>query len=161
MPSVFSPDAGTQPPTTPWVGIANGAGSLGPQFNGVTAVTALFNQLIATFPNLNYVPAPNTPHCYSTNDGNTINGNTITVQTVLYTGTLQQKWFPRGHKAYSLPLSEIDPDPLGAAQSTLPACAVFTFDANHLISQLGIYLDRWQMAADLWPGKHYRPFPQP
>ena len=52
----------------------------------------------------------------------------------------------------------------------MPACVVFTFDPtvsnNPLIINLAIFMDRWQMAADLWPntgkGKHQpRPFPTP
>jgi hypothetical protein len=71
-------------------------------------------------------------------------------------------WNPQTFSSnfYSLPLSGIDPDPKKKATSQVPACAVFTFDpASHMIKQLGVYMDRWQMTADLWIKD--RAFPHP
>ena len=182
--SVFTPPANTNPnylnltylmslffqpmgsTTAPNVGIASAAGS--PQFTGAVAVRQLFNRLFMSFPNIVYGPVTGTPYCYSSLDnGVTIEGNTITVQTLLTTGVMAERWFPASHKAYSKPLSDIDLDPKAAANSqNRPACAVFSFDpTSNRISNLAIYFDRWQMAVDLWPGKPAGPpahaFPSP
>jgi hypothetical protein len=82
----------------------------------------------------------------------------------LNTGKHQKPWFPFGHDAYSKPLSDTEPDKTQFA--FVPACAVFTFDNAQKISNLAIYMDRWQMAVDLWPGtsagkKPGRHFPAP
>jgi hypothetical protein len=69
---------------------------------------------------------------------------------------MKAPWLPVESKSkkihYSKPLSDILPDPDGKTQSQVPSCAVFAFDATNLVKQLGIYMDRWQMAADLYPG---------
>ncbi len=166
--SVFTPPASTNPNylnlpylmglfttvNAPNVGIASAAGS--PQFSGVPAVHTLFERLFKCFPNISYGPVTGTPYCYSSSDGQTIQGNTITVQTILTTGVMAERWFSAVSPAYSKPLSDIEIDPSGRANSqNRPACAVFTFDptTNNLILNLAIYFDRWQMAVDLWPGK--------
>ena len=150
--NVFCPDT----PTPPSVGIAIGADPMGPQFRGVAAVTKLFKQLTTSFPNLVYWPSSGTPYCYSDDQ------LTTTIQTTLKTGPHTKPWFAFGDPAYSKPLSDIEPR---SQKSIVPTCSVFTFDSNHKILRLGIYMDRWQMAVDLWPGtptkSGIRPFPHP
>jgi hypothetical protein len=74
----------------------------------------------------------------------------IIVQANIDTGNHAKQWFAFDDKGYySKPLSDIEPD--GKQSAYVPACVVFTFDANYLIFTLAIYMDRWQMAADLWP----------
>ena len=134
----------------------------GPQFQGRDAIKALLKQIIKSFPHatLQPVPTPATAvYCSS--------GNTIMVQASLSTGKHQRQWFSFDDSNYSKPLSDIEPDKNQSA--FVPACAVFTFtnDGSFNISNLAIYMDRWQMAADLWPGiqsgrkKLGRPFPTP
>jgi hypothetical protein len=162
MKNVFVQDD-AKPPTMPRVGIAVGADPQGPQFVGVDEVTAFFTALFKdSFPKASFYAVPNTLYCYSSPDGNKIDGNTITVQARLDTDLLQQPWHPQTaiKNFYSLPLSDIDPDQNKKATSRVPACAVFAFDpGSHMIKQLRDYMDRWQMAADLWPKN--RAFPHP
>ena len=125
----------------PTVGIANNAGPEGPSFTGATQVSDLFNQLCgpgnAAFPQLSYTPV--LPYCS--------NGNTLIVQATLDTGPQTGDWFSKTSPYYSRPLSDIKHH---GAQTTIPTCAVFTLDSGGLIQGLGIYMDRWQMALDLW-----------
>lgn len=162
MQNVFVPND-ANPPTVPRLGIAVGADPAGPQFVGVAEVTAFFTALLTdSFPTSSFYAVPNTLYCYSSPDGKKIDGNTITVQARLDTGLMQLPWNPQTttKNFYSLPLSGIDPDMKKTATSRVPACAVFTFDpGSHMIKQLAVYMDRWQMAADLWPRD--RAFPHP
>jgi hypothetical protein len=149
------------PPTSPTLGIAG----QGPQFIGQSAISAFFNQLITSFPHMTFGPSvfiagssPLTPlYCFSADQ------NTITVQTMLNTQAFKAPWFPATHPAYSKPLSDLEPD--RHSSSNVPAYAAFTFDSNNLILNLAVFMDRWQMAVDLWPGakgnRSIRPFPEP
>jgi hypothetical protein len=146
-------------PTRPTVGIAGAAGGIGPQFAGTQKVTDLFTQLITSFPTLRY--STSGPFCYSGDQ------NTIIVQTLLVTGNYAVPWFPGNHYAYSKPLSDID---ASGKSSDVPTCAVFIFNppvtGDNKIVRLAIYMDRWQMSVDLWPGAPQprysgRPFPLP
>ena len=173
MKTCFAPDAGTKPPSTPSVGIGANVVPQGPQFYGYNAVYAFFDAMISSFPNLNYAAAG--PLCYSSKDGNKIDANpVIIVQTILKTGALQAPWLPVDNLSnppqqfYSKPLSdiEVEPDATKKKKSNMPACAVFTFDKNSYILNLAIYMDRWQVAVDLWRGTPQpkfggRPFPTP
>jgi hypothetical protein len=129
----------------PSAGIANNAGPTGPWFTGVGPVTALFEQLCgpgnAAFPQLSYTTVP--PFCS--------NGNTVIVQATLNTGPHTGSWFRKTSPYYSRPLSDIV---AYGASTTVNTCAVFTFDSSNLIQTLGIYMDRWQMALDLWDQVH-------
>jgi hypothetical protein len=90
---------------------------------------------------LSYTPIP--PYCS--------NGDTLIVQATFSTGPQTADWFPKTSQYYSRPLSDIKHH---GAQTTVPTCAVFTLDSSDLIQQLGIYMDRWQMALDLWDQIH-------
>jgi hypothetical protein len=162
---LFSPDAG--PPPTPSVGIGGNNQALGPVFRGQGQITALFTELLLSFPNLTFLPwpQPNNPvFCIAQNDP-----NTIMIQAQLQTGDHTQQWFPPNAPAarrfYSKPLSDLVPRQVNPLQSTVPVCAVFTFDINpgpnqFKILNLALYLDRWKFAEDLWvPGRF--PFPHP
>jgi hypothetical protein len=133
---------------------------LGPQFPTPAGVKTAFKQIVASFPHATFAPFPLPPatavYCS--------NGNTIIVQAQLNTGKHIKPWFPFGSDPYSKPLSDIEPDKTQFA--FVPACAVFTFDNAQKILNLAIYMDRWQMAVDLWPGvgtgkKPGRHFPTP
>ena len=78
-------------------------------------------------------------------------GQTIGVQTTLTTsGFSGAQWFAQGQPGYSKPLSDMMPT---GRSSTPPSYTVFTFDSNNAIRNLAIFMDRWQMAVDLWqPG---------
>jgi hypothetical protein len=176
VPNLFSPDTPAGNPASPSLGIAGGnqtnanpplsiGPQLGPQFQGRSAIITCFTQLVASFraPTFTTLPPANPVYCYSPD------GNTITVPAILHTDRHVKPWFPFGHVLYSKPLSDLEPD--GTQISDVPACAVFTFDTTggnppNRILNLAIFMDRWQMAVDLWPnasrGKHQpRPFPTP
>ena len=183
--TLFSPDTPAGKPQTPSLGIAAGnqdntnlslGPQNGPQFLGQSNIITCFTQIfINSFTTPTFVPLPlatnsNNPiFCYSSSDGKMIDPNPyIIVPAILHTTNQKASWFPYGHWAYSKPLSDIEPDKIQS--SDVPACAVFTFDPNPnnagLILNLAIFMDRWQMAVDLWPntgkGKHQpRPFPTP
>jgi hypothetical protein len=131
----------------------------GPQFPTPSAVKIVLKQIVSSFPHATFKPVPSAAaavYCSS--------GNTIMVQAQLSTGKHQKPWFPFGHDAYSKPLSDIEPDKTQFA--FVPACTVFLFDNAQKIVNLAIYMDRWQMAVDLWPGtaigkKPGRRFPAP
>jgi hypothetical protein len=144
---LFSPDSSGAPPTSPNVGIAGS----GPQFVGQKAISILFTQLTTSFPGITILPVSNAVYCFSAD------GNTITVQTTVDTGAYMQPWFGGGSAAYSQPLSDLKPNKKNT--STVPAYAAFTFDTNNLIQNLAVFMDRWQMAADLW--NKTDPFPVP
>ena len=124
----------------------------GPQFVGVRDVKRLFDELINSFSRLvllpqlsaiGNVPVLSSRRLYSQDH------STIGVQTIL-AGTHVRKWFPDPKDShYSPPLSTIDPD--GAHKMEIPACAVFTFDGDHKISRLQIYLDRYKLGQQLKP----------
>ena len=168
MTGIFSSSA---PATLPTLGIAAGTEGnpnqwqgpqLGPQFIGVTAVTACFNQIIKSFPNATFTTLPSANPVYLQDYPN---NTQVAVPAVLTTGKHQAPWFQFGSTAYSKPLSDIEPDK--NQQSIVPACTIFTFDNNNFITNLAIFMDRWQMAVDLWPSKPTgknkvaRPFPLP
>jgi hypothetical protein len=168
--ALFSPDAGN-PVTSPTVGIGGNTQSLGPSFTGNAAITALFTELLSSFPSLTFMafPAPANP-AFCVAQGNT---NLIVIQAQLQTGPHMAQWFPPNAGAkrsyYSKPLSDLVPagQNENAKKSIVPVCAAFTFDpANPIapnqykILNLAFYLDRWQFAADLWMHGHY-PFPHP
>lgn len=166
--ALFSPDVG-KPPTSPSVGIGGNNQGLGPSFTGNTAITALFTELLSSFPQLVFTayPTPNSPaFCIAQN-----NSNLIMIQAQLVTGPHMAQWFPPDagpqRRYYSKPLSDLVPTPKQPNQSTVPVSAVFTFDPTNAIAanqytilNLALYLDRWQFAADLWVHGHY-PFPYP
>jgi hypothetical protein len=169
MKTCFVPDAGTTPPSTPSVGIGANVDPKGPQFYGYNAVYAFFEALITSFPNIEYDLVG--PLCYSSADATNIDANpAIIVPAMLNAGALQAVWLPvdrisKPHQQfYSKPLSdlEVEPDKTKRKTSTRPSCPVFTFQGN-LISTLAIYMDRWQMAVDLWRGTGGSPrsFPNP
>jgi hypothetical protein len=83
-------------------------------------------------------------------------GNTIAVE-VDVTGTQEAEWFQDNFKSH--PLSQIDEATIASLTSNnrmdIPACMVFTFDAQYKIQQLAIYMDRYKMMDDLSP-KHWR-----
>ena len=176
VPNLFSPDTPGGAPTSPSLGIAGGnqtnanpplseGPQLGPQFQGQSAIITCFTRIVTSFPASTFTPLPpgSPVYCYSSD------GNTITVPAILHTDKHMKPWFPFGHPAYSKPLSDLEPD--GKQISDVPACAVFTFDTTggnppNRILNLAIFMDRWQMAVDLWPntgrGKHQaRSFPSP
>jgi hypothetical protein len=176
VPTLFSPDTPAGAPTSPSLGLAGGnqtnanpplseGPQLGPQFLGQSAIITCFTQIVTSFPGSTFTPLPpgSPVYCYSSD------GNTITVPAILHTDKHTKPWFAFGHPAYSKPLSDLEPD--GKQISDVPACAVFTFDTTggnppNRILNLAIFMDRWQMAVDLWPstgkGKHQpRPFPAP
>jgi hypothetical protein len=176
VPNLFSPDTPAGAPTSPSLGIAGGRQTnaapplslgpqAGPQFRGRADIITCFTQIVTSFDTSTFttLPAANPVFCFSPD------GNTITVPAILHTNNHRKPWFQFGHKAYSKPLSDIEPD--GTQISDVPACTVFTFDTTagnpqNRILNLAIFMDRWQMAVDLWPntghGKHQpRPFPAP
>jgi len=122
----------------PGVGITD----YGPQFIGKSEVVELFRQLFKSFPDLEMTEARGAPRLFSEDD------NTIGIQTTL-SGMHAAEWFPRGHIYFSPPLSGIHPDKHHVMK--VPACAVFTFDANNKICRLAIYLDRYRMMRQLTP----------
>lgn len=175
--ALFSPDA-AGPPATPSVGIgANTQDPLGLAFRGSAAITALFAELLSSFPQLTFLP-----YNPSTNPATPVfcvaqgNPNMIIIQAQLITGPHVAQWFPPDappkRRYYSKPISDIVPAGQNEAgqnenphQSTVPICAVFTFDPTNPITtnqykilNLGMYLDRWKFAADLWVHGHH-PFP--
>jgi hypothetical protein len=167
---LFSPNVGT-PPTSPSVGIGGNNQALGPSFTGHTDITALFSELLSSFPHLVFtaypIPPANAVFCIAQNDP-----NTIIIQAQLNTGLHVARWFPPDdpvpakRRYYSKPLSDLVPakQPANQQQSTVPVCAVFTFDTivtnRGKILNLALYLDRWRFATDLWVhGPH--PFPHP
>jgi hypothetical protein len=139
MKRVFCPDNTSK--KIPSVGITDH----GPQFIGAPHVKTLFTQLFTTFPNLSLDPEPNAPYLYSPSNYPTL---TIAIQTTLR-GTHDKEWFPKGDPHYSPPLSDIHPDRLHLM--SIPACAVFSFDANAKVTHLAIYLDRYRMMRQLKP----------
>jgi hypothetical protein len=147
---VFCANAGN-PITRPVVGIASSAGGAGPQFPGTGPITTLFQQLITSFQHLRAPILP--PRCYSDDL------NTITLQMTLVTGAHGVPWF-QNPPYYSKPLSDIFAAGRG---SSTPTCTVFTFDpattGDNKATRLGIYMDRWQMALDLWDRIHVWPHP--
>jgi hypothetical protein len=126
---------------TPCVGITDH----GPQYVGTAQVAELFDQLFTTFPDLALTPVSGAPLLHSPTD---YPHKTIGIQTTL-TGHHLAEWFPRGHRFFSPPLSDIHPDKVHHMK--IPACAVFTFDDGHRICQLAIYLDRYRMMQQLTP----------
>lgn len=126
----------------PFVGIT----LRGPQFPHRANIQTLFIQLLnTTFPDMAWKPA---------NDLRMTDGNTIAVE-VDVTGTQKFEWF-QDKKFRSLPLSQIEEDTVRRLapkynQMDIPACMVFTFDDDHKIQQLAIYMDRYRMMDQLAP----------
>jgi hypothetical protein len=135
--TLFCDDNGSYP----YVGIT----LRGPQFTNLANIRILFTQLLkTTFPDMAWTPA---------NNLRMTDGNTIAVE-VDVTGTQQAAWFQNKFK--SLPLSQIDQDTVNRLapnnhEMKLPACMVFTFDENHKIQQLAIYIDRYRIMDELAP----------
>ena len=137
---------------SPKVGLASNSGPAGPFFNGKNNVEKLFTQMIGTmdgatqgaFHNLTFTQIP--PVCSDSG------GDTKIVQAMLDTDNQTGPWFDQASGFYSRPLSDVVPK--GKRHRNKPTCMVFTFNANGLIDQLGIYIDRWQLALDLWDGTH-------
>jgi hypothetical protein len=125
----------------PFVGIA----WRGPQFKHRGHIRKLFTRLLViSFENMAWTPA---------NDLRMRDGDTIAVE-VDVTAKHVREWFTDSFR--SPPLSHIDQaaiDALGASKKSMnvPACAVFTFDGNHEIRQLAIYMDRYRMMDQLAP----------
>jgi hypothetical protein len=161
--ALFCQDDNAAKPTIPAVGITHH----GPNFVGVAQVAKLWKQFFDSFDPFTFAPArltlpgyPNeqpAPRLYSKDDYPSADKpvHVIGVQTFL-TGTFVKEWFQDHHA--SPPLSTIC-YPVGAAhrgplQTTLPATAVFVFDAAAKITNLSIYLDRYRMMHELAPGAH-------
>lgn len=135
--TLFSPDDAH----FPVVGITQ----RGPQFKGTTAIRKLFTRLLTvSFHDMAWTPA---------NDLRPTQGDTIAVE-IDVTAKHVREWFQDTFK--SAPLSQISQaeiDGLGANKNKMkiPGCAVFTFDGNHRIKQLAIYIDRYKMMHQLAP----------
>lgn len=142
MGSVFCPDNNAANPKDrlPTVGITDH----GPNFYGQADVTDLWKQVFTTWPDFALTPVAGCPRLYSPDSGSGA-PRKIAIQAWL-TGTQQGNWFPAGHAHYSPPLSDIKAK---QKKTNLPACAVFTFDANDRIAHMAIYLDRYRMAQQL------------
>jgi hypothetical protein len=149
MTQVFCQDNGLGPGLQglPCVAITEHGNRQGPGFFGGPEVSGLFSELFRSFPDVALTPisdlrlySPYTPPDYSP--------VTIGVQVDL-TGSYQQQWFgkfvPPGKKShYSPPLSDLKPAPTPPYKTvSIPAVAVFNFDANHKVTQLAIYTDRY------------------
>lgn len=136
MSQVFCANVGS-PPTAPWVGIAN----YGPQFVGVDAIRTLFSQIFfVTFPDVQFQPISNTYRLYSSQGP-----DTIAIQAML-SGTQVGFWFQHPSLGFSPPISGITPS---GKKMNVAACAVFTFNNGHRVSQLSIYFDRYLMSQQL------------
>ena len=137
--TLFSPDDPVE--EAPSVGIA----WRGPQFKRRSAIQKLFAQLLEiSFEDMAWKPA---------NNLRMTDGDTIAVE-IDVTAKHVREWFTDSF--HSPPLSLIDQkslDELGASKKSmdLPACAVFTFDGNHKIRNLAIYIDRYRMIDQLAP----------
>jgi hypothetical protein len=139
--TLFSPEGGG----FPLVAITEHGQPQGPAFRGVRQVTKLFARLFQAFPDLSMPTLdPKNPLYLKSDDG-----GTIAVQTNVK-GTHQDWWFPQSDPDhfYSKPLSDITP---ANKPVTVPACPVFTFNAQHKINQLAIYMDRYHFVAELAP----------
>jgi len=149
--NLFSANNPTAPPfTSPIVGITDhavpGTQVIGPGFVGQSAIQMLFQQLFMCFNPLRLadIGAP-----WMTSSDNATSAVRLTLS-----GTQTGAWFAQGNPGgtgYSLPLSEIRHIPQGPATSTIPACAVFTFDQGDLINELAFYMDRYKTMRDLQP----------
>jgi hypothetical protein len=144
MQNVFCPEGGVGPNEVPSVAVTEHGIGVGPAFYGVRKVRKLYNRLFSAFPDVQMLALNAPPLLLASQDG-----NTIAVQTTL-TGTHQDWWFAKadGDKFYSKPLSDIPPN---AGVISIPACAVFTFNAQHLVTNLAIYMDRFHFTAQLAP----------
>jgi hypothetical protein len=144
-------DPANNPLTYPIVGITDHGDAanyvMGPGFVGQQDIQGLFNQLFSTSPthgafgSLTFKDILFPWMCSH-------DGTVIAVRLNLQ-GTQTGSWFSQytpGGKHYSLPLSEITPK---SNPSQLPTCAVFTFNGNHQITNLALYLDRYKMLYDL------------
>jgi len=142
---LFSPD-NPGPPAV--VGITNHADpqqALGPVFTGQAAIQNLFQTVFGTFNPFKLDSWP--PRTYSTDQQSTALRVAVTAKQV-------GLWFQQPDPAHSLPLSALSPVPQpfgGPNQSLLPACLFFSFDNNHKISQLAIYMDRYRLMRELQP----------
>jgi hypothetical protein len=114
----------------------------GPQFVGAPEVGVLFRRLFVTFKDFKLEQLVGPPRYYDDKAKITA----IVIQARL-SGTHTGPWFPKGNPHYSPPLSDIDPPK--NKFTDLPACAVFSFDANGLIANIAIYFDRDRMAREL------------
>jgi hypothetical protein len=124
----------------PSVAITEHAGGH-PGFYGTRKVGRLFTRLFTVFTDVQLIPVDTPAVLFSSPAHN------IIVEATL-TGTQRDWWFPTTDPDgfYSKPLSDIPPN--GAAIS-IAACAAFTFDANHLVTNLAIYMDRYHFIKQL------------
>jgi hypothetical protein len=123
----------------PSIGIASGAGPVGPQVTGYANVRALFERLFQSFPHLSFMANP--PYWSDK--------NTIIVLGTLTTDLMRNPRLQKSNgNSYSKPLLDIVPD--WVQSLTVQACATFTFDAaGNTIDQLRIiYMDRCDTAVD-------------
>jgi hypothetical protein len=153
--TVFCQVDDAQNPTMPAVGITGH----GPNFIGagngppLVGVTALFSQLITSFPNIKLTELTKKRRLYS---GGSSPVTIIGTQATL-TGTYQAGWFaktsdPDSVSHYSKPLSDIPAFAPSIAKSTkVPAFAEFEFGSAtpYMVSRLLIYLDRYSFVRDL------------
>jgi hypothetical protein len=144
MQNVFCPESGAGVSEVPSVAITEHGVGLGPAFYGARKVRKLFNRLFAAFPDVQMLALDAPPRLFLSQDG-----HSIALQTTL-TGTHQDWWFPKADadKFYSKPLSDISPN---SGAISIPACPVFTFNAQYLITNLAIYMDRYHFQAQLSP----------
>jgi hypothetical protein len=139
MNNVFCPDSADH--KTPSVGLTHD----GPQFVGADKVKVLFIQLFASFPDISLTPLTQNDYRLYSKTGPIRIGFQARIKA-----THDLPWFPRGHDYFSPPISEIAPDKVHLTH--LPACTVFTFNANALVTNWTIYFDRYRMAQQLTPG---------
>jgi hypothetical protein len=146
---VFCHDNGLGPGTQglPCVAITEHGSRQGPGFFGGPEVSTLFTKLFQSFPNVALTPVSDL-RLYSPYTSPKYSPITIGVQVDL-TGSYQTGWFPKltpgGKKShYSLPLSGLKPASAPPYKNvSIPAVAVFEFDAHHKVTQLSLYMDRY------------------
>jgi hypothetical protein len=120
----------------------------GPAFFGQAGVRQLFGQLFQSFPDMKWTQLDRSQRL-------TAPGQVGIQMTV--TGSFQALWFGHASGHASKPLSQLkNPTglPLGrkrALNDGVPAFSVFTFNDQHLIRQLQIYLDRYAMMQSITP----------
>ena len=152
----FCPDS-AGPPVIPAVGITNHGPQIpvhDPYFKGRKEVSDLWTQFYTSFQNFSFAPTTlelpggnvAAPRLKATVTAGVNQIPMIAVQCDL-SGTFQSPWNPPNH--LSLPLSGI---PVGHLFTNIAAAAVFAFDIHHLITRMWIYMDRYKLQNDLFPG---------
>jgi hypothetical protein len=152
MQDVFCPDNGaTGKNALPCVAITEHGNAQGPGFFGAAEVRRLFMQLFTSFPDVALTQLDPGARLYSPDEYEPI---TIGVRTDL-TGSYQASWFGKVSPGsiqshYSPPLSDLKPGAAGHYKTvSIPACAVFEFDDDNLVTQLAIYMDRYHFIPSL------------